>query len=136
MGVYGRRLGQWIAILAGLALALGGQPPATSATPVPVGPPLEPAGEIPHLAAPPGCVSTTQFFHHDGIELINDVSTITSTLAVGGLSPYTWDVTAYTAISHTYSSDLRVFLIGPNESGVRNTLTTRNGGGNADVFAF
>jgi hypothetical protein len=96
-----RRLGQWIAILAGLALALGGQPRATAATPITAGPPLEPAGEIPYLAPPPGCVATTQFFHHDGKESLNDQSTITSTLHVDGISPYIWNVTAYTAISHT-----------------------------------
>jgi subtilisin-like proprotein convertase family protein len=133
-----RRLGQWIAILAGLALALGGQPPArpaTAARPAPAGPPRLPAGEIPYVPAPPGCLATTQLFQHVGSELINDESTITSTLTVGGVWPYTWDVTAYTAISHTFSSDLRVFLIGPNEFGTRNTLTTRNGQGNDNVFA-
>ena len=131
-----RRLSQWIAILAGLALAFGGQPLMTAATPVTAGPPLVPAGEVPYVPPPPGCVATTQFFHHDGTELITDDSTITSTLTVGGISPYIWNVTAYTAISHTYSSDLRVFLMGPNEFGTRNTLTTNNGGSNDDVFAF
>src|SRR5258705_9468505 len=132
-----RRLGQGMAILAGLALALGGQPPAgpaTAARPAPDGPPLLPAGEIPQLPPPPGCLATTQFFHHDGSEIINDASTITSTMTVGGLSSNIWNVTAFTSISHTFSSDLKVFLIAPNEFGKRNTLTTNNGGSSADGF--
>ena len=131
-----RQLGQWMAILAALALALGGQPPATAARPVPDGPPLLPAGELPYLPPPPGCLAKTQFFHHDGSEPTIDVDTITSTLTVGGISPYIWNVTAFTAISHTFSGDLRVFLIAPNEFGIRNTLTSNNGGSNDDVYAF
>ena len=137
MGV-SRHLGQLIAILAGLALALGGQPPATPVTaarPATAGPPLLPMSEFPFMPPPPGCVATPQSSTNVEAQPINDFNTITSTLTISNAQPYIWNVTAFTAISHTFSNDLNVFLMGPNESGVRNTLTTRNGNGDDNVFA-
>jgi subtilisin-like proprotein convertase family protein len=138
MGV-SRRLGQWIAILAGLALALGGQPPATPVTaarPVTAVPPLLPMGDFPFVPPPPGCVSAEQGRINTEAQPISDFSTLTSTLTISNALPYMWNVTALTAISHTFASDLRVYLLGPNEFGVRNTLTTNNGQGNDNVFAY
>jgi len=122
------RLGRWLVVTAIVALALGQQAPA-GAAPAERAPLPEPSGGdiLPIPALPPGCVATTRAFTQSAAQLIPDVSTITSTLPVSGMGPYIWDVTAQTLISHTFSSDLNVYLIAPNQFGYRNTLTTRNG---------
>jgi subtilisin-like proprotein convertase family protein len=67
----------------------------------------------------------------DKVGLLNGV--ITSTVNLTQSLPYIWEVSASTAISHTYPGDLEITLISP--AGTRMTLSSRNGGGNDDVFA-
>src|SRR5262249_11826104 len=49
--------------------------------------------------------------------------------------PFTWNVTAQTSISHSYSSDLSVYLLPPNQFAFVDALTTGNGFWHQNVFA-
>ena len=121
--------GRWLILAALLAAALGRQAPAQAAES------LDPAGPLLTPPLPPGCVGQTQTFTQSTGQTISDFSTITSTLAVAGIGLKTWEVSAHTAISHTFPGDLNIYLLAPNQFGFRNTLTTRNGSGFANVFA-
>jgi subtilisin-like proprotein convertase family protein len=57
---------------------------------------------------------------------------ITSTLTVSNTGSYLWDVDLSTSITHTFSSDLQIFLTAP--SGMTTTITTNNGGSNNNVY--
>ncbi|MGH7175954.1 MAG: S8 family serine peptidase, partial [Tepidisphaeraceae bacterium] len=59
-------------------------------------------------------------------QAINDVQTTNSTLSVSGITDPIWDVNVTLSISHTYDSDLDVFLISP--TGTRVELFTDTGG--------
>jgi subtilisin-like proprotein convertase family protein len=132
-----KTMNRWLMGAALLALALS-QPalagaqtiaaPTIAIGEVPTGPGLWPT-------PPPGCPATTYTYPVTTPIPIPDRSTITSTIPVSGLAPYIWNVTARTSISHTFPSDLNVYLLAPNEFGFRNTLTTHNGDGNDNVFA-
>ncbi len=58
---------------------------------------------------------------------------VTSTINVSGLAGPVEDLDVFTNIQHTFSSDLDITLQAP--SGKIVTLSTDNGGGNANVFA-
>jgi len=134
-----RRWGRWTLAAVLLAALLGQQAPARAAIAEPQAPapvaPLIPPGPPHSPPPPPGCVGSTHTFQVNTPVPIPDLKTITSTIPVSGLDDYIWNVTAQTAISHTYSSDLDVRLYGPNNFGEFNTLTTGNGGASDNVFA-
>jgi len=130
----------WLATVLALAsLAFGnpGAPPRPLPLPTP-GPlfPHNPAAVVSGLPAQCG------FFAEDGenatrtpipdkVGAVNGV--ITSTIDMTQTLPYIWEVSASTSISHTFPGDLEITLISP--TGTRMTLSSRNGGGNDDVFA-
>lgn len=114
-----------------LALALGQQAPASAAIVA------EPALLPPSPTPPPGCFATTHSYTQPTPQAIpdKDLNGITSTIHVSGLPPFTWNVTVQTAIPHTFSADLRVYLLAPDQPGFKNTLTSDNGIAAADVFS-
>ncbi len=122
-------------VLIGIALALAQLGPARALASTPPVVAVEPSGPSLMPQAPPGCQAATRTFSQPAAQPIHDLSTITSTLPVNGLPPIIWSVIAHTAISHTFPSDLEVYLLPPNQFGFRNTLTTHNGGGNDNVYA-
>ena len=63
---------------------------------------------------------------------ILDVATVTSTLAVAGAEPYLCNMTATTAITHTFSGDLQFTLTSP--AGTISSMSSNNAGSGADVF--
>jgi subtilisin-like proprotein convertase family protein len=84
-------------------------------------------------APPPECGSTDPVVFSDATALpLVDGGVVSTTIEVSGLGPYLWDVGVQTHLVHSFSSDLSVTLTSP--AGTVVTLTSRNGGGNADVF--
>ena len=57
---------------------------------------------------------------------------VTSTITASGADPALYDFDVMTAITHTFPADLDITLTSP--TGIVVTLTTDNGGDNADVF--
>lgn len=78
-------------------------------------------------------VATTTSFPEVPAAPINDFSTTTDTVEVGGVGNYILDVDVTTNITHTWNGDLDITLTSPMGTVV--TLTTDNGSGNDDVFA-
>lgn len=62
---------------------------------------------------------------------IVDLTVGNSTLTIGGADAFTCAVQLNTNITHTFASDLDIFLMSPSTT---TTITTDNGGGNDDVF--
>jgi subtilisin-like proprotein convertase family protein len=81
---------------------------------------------------PPECTDSTTIFSNNTPVAIPDLTTVTSTIAVSGKGPYLWDLNLTTAITHTSSSDLVITLTSPTATIV--TISSNNGGSNADVF--
>ena len=71
--------------------------------------------------------SATTTFSNATSTPIPDVTTITSTIAVAGLTSVVRDVNVRVNINHPFDSDLMITLISP--SGTRVMLANRNGGG-------
>ncbi len=114
-----------------LSASLGGDDPAAlldRAAPVPAGPHAFVVGP-----PPSGCTSTTTNFANSTSAPILDLTTVTSTIVVSGVSSSLWDVDLSLNINHTYAADLDITLTAPNGTVI--PITTDNGGGNDDVFA-
>ena len=120
-------------LIAAVGLAVLGRPPQPAAASAP------PAGPVPLGAttvdAPPGCTVTTTHYQDPTPVAIIDNTTFTRTLTVNGFTHNVWKVTAHTAISHTFPSDLEIYLNSPYPFDVPGVLTTRNGGTADNVFA-
>ena len=111
----------------GLLASGAGRTPAAEAAPLrgdPVGP---------DPATPQGCTTAMQNAVTNIPVAITSLNTITSTLNIGGLGPYLWDVNVTTRISHTFGADLDIFLVSP--AGITITLSTDNGLGYNNVFS-
>jgi subtilisin-like proprotein convertase family protein len=81
----------------------------------------------------PGCAkATTTFTNSTPVPIPIGTATISSQIVVSGVDPYLWDVDAQTFITHSWCGDLDITLTSP--AGTIVTLTTDNGGANADVF--
>ncbi len=70
--------------------------------------------------------ATTTFTNNTAVP-VPDVTTVTSTLAVSGLTSVVRDLNIRVTLTHTFVSDLMMTLISPN--GTRVVLANRNGGG-------
>jgi subtilisin-like proprotein convertase family protein len=119
-----------IAIVLGSASASAapGQPLALAAPAAP----YAPVGTVP--GAPPGCAATTTSFPKVTNKTITFAgSPVTDTVTVAGMPAFIWDVNITTVITHTFSSDLNIYLVSP--AGTEVTLTSGNAGGHADVYA-
>ena len=83
--------------------------------------------------APESSPSTASFANTTPVPILSAIAnTVTSTVVVSGAGSWLADVDATTFITHTFPSDLDVTLQSP--AGTVVTLTTDNGGGNANVF--
>ena len=123
------RPSRWFLLAALLAAAFGPQSPAQAAQR------QDPPGPQTSATPPPNCGAVTHTYTSSTPQAIHDLSTITSTLHVSGLPPQIWDTQVHTAISHTYSSDLEIYLIQPDSFGEKIALSTHNGGGADNIFA-
>jgi len=84
-------------------------------------------------AAPPECgIPAPVLFANSAVTPLADGGLVGSTILVSGAGPYLWDVGVRTGLTHSRSSELSVTLTSP--SGTVVTLTSGNGGNNADVF--
>jgi len=90
----------------------------------------EPGGVIP--PPPPECTESTTIFANNTPAAIPDPGTTASAIAVSGKGPYLWDLNLTTAITHPSNSDLVITLTSP--AGTVVTISSNNGGSNADVF--
>jgi subtilisin-like proprotein convertase family protein len=112
-----------------ISSSLGGDLPANESN----GSPGQTGAPVSIIApAPPNCVLTTVNAANNTATTINDVATVTSTITVAGANPYLWDLNMTTFITHTFAADLDITLTSP--AGTVVTITTDNGGGNANVF--
>jgi subtilisin-like proprotein convertase family protein len=84
-------------------------------------------------AGPPECGGAVpiDFASADSLA-IPDGGVAISTIDVSGAGTYLWDVGVLTHLAHSFNSDLTVTLSSP--AGTIVTLTSHNGGGNANVF--
>lgn len=73
-----------------------------------------------------GTIGTPQRFDNNTPLAITDLGTITSTLAVSGISSAVGKVTVSLHLAHTFDADLDIFLIGPDGTSVE--LSTDNSG--------
>jgi subtilisin-like proprotein convertase family protein len=90
------------------------------------GPPADP---------PPGCTALQEVFFNAtpvAIPATAPPNVVTSTISVGGMPAYLFDLNVETSITHTFNGDLDITLQSPQGTVV--TLTTDNGGGNDNVF--
>ena len=91
----------------------------------------QPIGVIP--PAPPECGSPSTLLLSNATPTpVVDLGVIASPIVVSGADPYVWNVAVVTNLTHSRSSDLSVTLTSP--AGTVVTLTSGNGGANADVF--
>jgi subtilisin-like proprotein convertase family protein len=84
------------------------------------------------LTVPSGCVSDSSLVFNGTNVNIPDVSTVTSTITMSGLSGRIWFVDSIIDIDHTFAADLDIKLTSP--SGTVVTVSTDNGGVNDNVF--
>jgi subtilisin-like proprotein convertase family protein len=91
----------------------------------------QPIGVLP--PGPPECGSpATAVFSSSTPVPTADLGVVSSSIVVSGAGPYVWDVGVLTNLTHSRSSDLSVTLTSP--AGTVVTLTSGNGGANANVF--
>ena len=91
----------------------------------------QPIGVLP--SGPPECgAPATSTFSTAVLVPTVDLGVISEPIVVSGAGPYLWDVGVITNLSHPRSGDLSVTLTSP--AGTVVTLTSGNGGANADVF--
>jgi subtilisin-like proprotein convertase family protein len=91
----------------------------------------QPIGVLP--PGPPECgAPTTTTFSSAVVVPTVDLAVVSSPIVVSGAGAYLWDVGVVTNLSHPRSGDLSVTLTSP--AGTVITLTSGNGGANADVF--
>ncbi|MEX1243759.1 MAG: proprotein convertase P-domain-containing protein [Thermoanaerobaculia bacterium] len=84
-------------------------------------------------AGPPECGGAAPLaFSNGALVAVVDNTVSTSTIGVFGAGPYLWDVDVVTNLVHSFNAQLTVTLTSP--SGTIVTLTSKNGGSNANVF--
>ena len=83
-------------------------------------------------AIPGRARTTTTFTNATPVALPIGTAMISSQITVSGVDPYLWDLDVQTFITHSWCGDLDITLTSP--AGTIVTLTTDNGGTNADVF--
>ena len=124
-----QRMARWLLLGALLAAGWGRQLPAQAAATA------DPAGPSTSATPPAHCGAAPHTYTGPTPEAITDLHTITSTIHVSGLPPHIWDTQVRTAISHTFPSDLEIYLIQPDSFGDKIALSTRNGGLADNIFA-
>ncbi len=83
--------------------------------------------------SPVGCSLATFSGTNNTPVAIPDAGMITSTITISGANPVLWDLNMFTNITHTFNGDLDITLTSP--AGTEVTISTDNGGANANVFA-
>lgn len=89
-------------------------------------------GQLDLPLEPPSCVTDYATFDNGTPVAVSDAGVITSTIVVGGMASYVFDVNARTMLRHTFAADVDATLTSPQGTVV--TLTTDNGAGSDDVF--
>ena len=83
---------------------------------------------------PPNCTGQFNSFQSTpNLSIPTTVGVISDTITVVGVNPVLFNLTVNTNIAHTFNADLDITLTSP--AGTVVTLSTDNGGTNANVFA-